>query len=60
VAVLQGVGMASTLLVPVTSQGEPIGLLETYLSTDTPWSRRQVRYARLLASVLGPVLAHLL
>jgi EAL domain-containing protein (putative c-di-GMP-specific phosphodiesterase class I) len=57
VALLERLGMQSTLLVPVTSQGEPIGLLEAYLADDAPWSRRQVRFARLLASVLGPVLA---
>lgn len=57
VALLERLGMQSTLLVPVTSQGEPVGLLEAYLADDTPWSRRQVRFARLLASVLGPVLA---
>lgn len=59
VDLLRRLGMSSTLLVPVTSQGRPVGLLEAYLADDVPWSRRQVRFARLLASVLGPVLARM-
>lgn len=53
-------GFSSVLLVPVSSRGRPVGLLECYLLERSPWSRRQIRSARLLASVLGPVLDGLL
>jgi EAL domain-containing protein (putative c-di-GMP-specific phosphodiesterase class I) len=56
-ALLDRLGMQSTLLVPVTSRGEPVGLLEAYLADQAPWSRRQLRFVRLFASVLGPTLA---
>jgi EAL domain-containing protein (putative c-di-GMP-specific phosphodiesterase class I) len=59
-AVLQELGHHSVLLVPVTSRNRAVGLLECYLHERTPWSRRQIRAARLLASVLGPVLDGLL
>jgi hypothetical protein len=33
-----------------------IGLLECYRSCPAPWSRRQIRSARTVAAMLGPVL----
>jgi len=54
--VLRHLHYQSVLLVPVTSRGHAVGLFECFFVDDTPWSRRQIRSARLLASVLGPVL----
>jgi EAL domain-containing protein (putative c-di-GMP-specific phosphodiesterase class I) len=54
--VLAELGFGSALLVPVISQDRPVGLLEVYRRATTSWSRRQIRSARLLSSMLGPVL----
>jgi len=54
--VLAELGYGSALLVPVISRDRPVGLLEVYRRATTSWSRRQIRSARLLASMLGPVL----
>jgi EAL domain-containing protein (putative c-di-GMP-specific phosphodiesterase class I) len=56
VSVLRRLGYASVLLVPVSSRGRSVGLLECYRADRGPWARRHIRSARLLASVLGPVL----
>jgi EAL domain-containing protein (putative c-di-GMP-specific phosphodiesterase class I) len=57
--VLAELGYGSALLVPVVSRDRPVGLLELYRRPATSWSRRQLRSARLLASMLGPVLSTL-
>jgi EAL domain-containing protein (putative c-di-GMP-specific phosphodiesterase class I) len=54
--VLAELGYGSALLVPVISRDRPVGLLEVYRRATTSWSRRQIRSARLLSSMLGPVL----
>jgi EAL domain-containing protein (putative c-di-GMP-specific phosphodiesterase class I) len=54
--VLAELGYGSALLVPVISRDRPVGLLEVYRHATTSWSRRQIRSARLLSSMLGPVL----
>jgi len=56
IRLLDDLGYRSVLLVPVSSRGRAIGLFECHLTDDVPWSRRQIRSARLLAAVLGPVL----
>lgn len=57
---LSGKGHSGVLLVPVNGHGRTLGLLECYLTTPSPWTRRQIRRARVLASVVGPVTASLL
>jgi EAL domain-containing protein (putative c-di-GMP-specific phosphodiesterase class I) len=54
--VLARLGFEAALLVPVISRDGVIGLLECYRSTCAPWSRRQIRSARTVAAMLGPVL----
>jgi EAL domain-containing protein (putative c-di-GMP-specific phosphodiesterase class I) len=54
--VLSKLGYESALLVPVISRDRSIGLLECFRGTSTPWSRRQIRSARTVAAMLGPVL----
>jgi EAL domain-containing protein (putative c-di-GMP-specific phosphodiesterase class I) len=46
----------SALLVPVRSRGEDVGLLACTRDGGAPWTRRQISAARLVATVLGPVL----
>jgi EAL domain-containing protein (putative c-di-GMP-specific phosphodiesterase class I) len=58
--ILTGSGHSGVLLVPVNGHGRTLGLLECYLTTSAPWTRRQIRRARVLASVIGPVTASLL
>jgi EAL domain-containing protein (putative c-di-GMP-specific phosphodiesterase class I) len=58
--VLRQLGMESALMVPVISRDVPIGLLECYSETSQRWTRRQVRSARTVAAMLGPVLDVLL
>ncbi|GLY30216.1 EAL domain-containing protein [Kineosporia sp. NBRC 101731] len=50
----------TVLMVPVISRDRVIGLLECYRRDDAPWSRRQIRGARTIAAMLGPVLDGLL
>ena len=54
--VLARLGYEAALLVPVISRDRVIGLLECYRSGSAPWSRRQIRSARTVAAMLGPVL----
>lgn len=53
-------GFRSVVLVPVVSAGRPLGLLECCSVEELPWTRRQVRTARTLGTVIGPVLDTLL
>ena len=57
---LERLGFGTVLLVPIVSRDRAVGLLECYLTDVVPWSRRQIRSARLLAAMLGPVLDGLL
>jgi EAL domain-containing protein (putative c-di-GMP-specific phosphodiesterase class I) len=58
--VLDRLGFAAVLMVPVISRDRVIGLLECYRTDEAPWSRRQIRSARTVAAMLGPVLDGLL
>lgn len=49
-------GLRSMVLTPVVSAGRPVGLLECSQREDLSWSRAQLRKARTLGAVLGPVL----
>ncbi len=57
---LQRLGFETVLMVPVVSRDRVIGLLECYRRELMPWSRRQIRSARTVAAMLGPVLDGLL
>jgi EAL domain-containing protein (putative c-di-GMP-specific phosphodiesterase class I) len=57
---LHCLGFATVLMVPVISRDRVIGLLECYRTDEAPWSRRQIRSARTVAAMLGPVLDGLL
>ncbi len=46
----------AALLVPVRSRGVGVGVLVCTLAAPVPWTRQQISGARLLATVLGPVL----
>lgn len=52
-------GVRSLIGVPIVSAGRSIGLIECCKFDDAPWSRLQLRHARIVATVLGPVLANL-
>ena len=60
VAWMQSKGWRSLMMVPAASAGRAVGLLECSHSEETAWTRQQVRKARAIASVLGPVLDNLL
>jgi GAF domain-containing protein len=53
---LSRLGFETALLVPMISRDRVIGLLECYRRASVPWSRRQIRSARTVAAMLGPVL----
>ncbi|WP_285619960.1 EAL domain-containing protein [Kineosporia sp. NBRC 101677] len=57
---LQLLGFQTVLMVPVISRDRVIGLLECFRPDLAPWSRRQIRSARTVAAMLGPVLDGLL
>jgi len=54
--VLSELGYEAALLVPVISRDRVLGLLECYRKDSAPWTRRQIRSARTVAAMLGPVL----
>jgi EAL domain-containing protein (putative c-di-GMP-specific phosphodiesterase class I) len=54
--VLTQLGFEAALLVPVISRDRVLGLLECYRKGSAPWTRRQIRSARTVAAMLGPVL----
>jgi EAL domain-containing protein (putative c-di-GMP-specific phosphodiesterase class I) len=53
-------GVGSLLMVPVRSRDRVIGLFECHQRLPVPWRRRQIRAARTVAAVAGPVLENLL
>ncbi len=53
-------GVGSLLMLPVRSRGEVVGLFESHRRAATPWRRSQIRAARTVAAVAGPVLENLL
>ena len=60
IAWMQSKGWRSLMLVPAVSAGRAVGLLECCNRQEIAWTRQQVRQARAIASVLGPVLDNLL
>ncbi|HVQ88812.1 MAG TPA: EAL domain-containing protein [Actinomycetes bacterium] len=59
VAWMRTEGVQTLIGVPIVCAGQPIGFLECCKVDETPWSRMQLRHARIIASVLGPVLGNL-
>jgi EAL domain-containing protein (putative c-di-GMP-specific phosphodiesterase class I) len=53
-------GIGSLLMVPVRSRSRVVGLFECHKWSRTPWRRSQIRAARHVAAVAGPVLENLL
>lgn len=53
-------GVGSLLMVPVSAGGRVVGLFECHHDARRPWRRRQIRAARAVAAVAGPVLENLL
>ena len=49
----------SQLRLPVTCQGTVVGMLEAYRATERPWSRLEIRCARMIAHQLGAALERL-
>jgi GAF domain-containing protein len=56
---LAATGHRSLLRVPVTCEGEIIGTLEVYRASEVPWSRFEIRCARMIAYQLGAALARI-
>jgi EAL domain-containing protein (putative c-di-GMP-specific phosphodiesterase class I) len=52
-------GVSTLIGVPIVSAGRPVGLIECCKVDRAPWSRLQLRHARIVATVLGPVLGTL-
>jgi hypothetical protein len=59
VARLLADGYGSLLRVPVTCEGVIQGALEVYRAGEQPWSRFEIRRARMIAYQLGATLARL-
>ncbi|MEO8107479.1 MAG: EAL domain-containing protein [Actinomycetes bacterium] len=49
-------GVTTMIGIPVLAAGKVVGLLECSRAVPTPWSRVQLRHARIIATVLGPVI----
>jgi len=60
VAWMSAAGFASLLMLPVTTNGETVGLIEFYRRRATPWSLTHIRLARIGASQLAATLDRLL
>lgn len=60
VAHMKRQGYASLLMVPVTTNGQTVGLLEFLRRAATPWSLTNIRLARIGASQLAATLDRLL
>jgi diguanylate cyclase (GGDEF)-like protein/PAS domain S-box-containing protein len=56
-AVLRSGGHGSRLRLPVLCGGDLVGMLEAYSREERPWSRFEIRRARIIAHQLGAVLA---
>lgn len=52
-------GMTTMIGIPVLAASNVVGLLECSRIVPAPWSRLQLRHARIIATVLGPVISSL-
>jgi len=59
VAWMRAEGVSTLIGVPIVSAGRAIGLIECCKKDETSWSRLQLQQARIVATVLGPVLGTL-
>lgn len=50
-------GFRSRLQVPVCSRGKALATLEAYSTTGRPWSRFEIRQARIIAAAIGATIA---
>lgn len=55
VKVMEDLGHRSLLMLPVQCAGQSIGLLEAFCRDERPWSRFEIRRARILSFQLGAV-----
>jgi GAF domain-containing protein len=55
-AVLDRLGLASLLLVPLIVDGKPCGVLEMFRDTPRRWTARDIQDARILAQHLAHAL----
>ena len=55
-AILERLGYASMLMVPLQAGGSSVGVIEVYSHSEEPWSRAQIHRARILAHQLTRVL----
>jgi diguanylate cyclase (GGDEF)-like protein/PAS domain S-box-containing protein len=56
---LAATGHRSLLRVPVTCEGQVVGALEAFRASERPWSRFEIRCARMIAYQLGATWARL-
>jgi GAF domain-containing protein len=52
-------GVTTMIGIPVLAAGTVVGVLECSRKVPVPWSRLQLRHARIIATVLGPVMTTL-
>ena len=56
---MTALGFGSRLQVPVRCRSNTLGSLEIYSLRERPWSRFEIRRARIIANALGGTLAHI-
>lgn len=56
---MQSEGVTTMIGIPISAAGTVVGLLECSRSIPVPWSRLHLRHARIIATVLGPVMTTL-
>ena len=52
-------GFKARLSLPITDGGVRVGTLQAFATTERPWTRFQVRRARIIALALGAALARI-
>jgi EAL domain-containing protein (putative c-di-GMP-specific phosphodiesterase class I) len=55
VQVMEDLGFRSLLMLPVACAGETIGLLEAFSRSERPWSRFEIRRARIISHQVGAI-----
>ncbi len=56
IAILAALGFRSVLRLPLTCEDRVVGVLEVHSRSDRPWSRFEIRRARIIAHQLGAAL----
>jgi diguanylate cyclase (GGDEF)-like protein/PAS domain S-box-containing protein len=57
---MTALGFGSRLQVPVRCRGTNLGSLEIYSIQERPWTRFEIRRARIIANAIGGTLAHVI